>query len=375
MDFRPLPSAVLGLVLAASPAPAEEFRLAADVLAPIGFTPRESPSLGRSMFVLEARRVVLSAGMRTALVDGRSVRLPEAPEIRAGGLSLSSASADALLAALGAAAGEEPAPLRPADAPAETPAPSGRLRKVVIDPGHGGCFDGARGRSGLKEKEVTLDVALRLRALLEARGVTVVMTRSRDTQLSANLKEDLQRRVDIATKERPDLFLSIHANYAESGDARGFEIYRPRDEARAARAEAIWKGPFDLDRALGARAPRDEDSRKALAGLLVEEFDRQSACIAWDIERAFTSLPTLNRGVKEAGFHVIQWAQCPAVLVELEFVSNPQGERRLKDPRYRADLARRLAEAVGVFGGRVEATANFSRRGPRGSSLAHRGRP
>ena len=84
------------------------------------------------------------------------------------------------------------------------------LRKVVIDPGHGGNFRGCKSRDGLKEKDVNLDLAKRLRDLLEDEGVEVVMTRTTDRSLSSNLNEDLSRRVAISNREAPDLFVSIH---------------------------------------------------------------------------------------------------------------------------------------------------------------------
>lgn len=193
----------------------------------------------------------------------------------------------------------------PASKPVERAA---RSFTVVLDAGHGGLHTGGKGRHGILEKDVNLDVALRLRRLLEKYGVSVVMTRTEDVHLDEDVDEDLQRRVRISNGADPDLFLSIHSNWHPGAHARGFEVFVPRN---------------------------------------VESSREECLDLARDIRNEFRGgLDTEDRGIKEAGFRVLKGTKAPAILVELEFVSNPQGERELGDPDHRQKLAELLFAAI-----------------------------
>ena len=181
---------------------------------------------------------------------------------------------------------------------------------IVIDPGHGGRHRGGKGSRGLLEKDVNLAVSHRLRRILEAGGVDVTMTRTRDRDFAANVHEDLQHRVDIVERQQPDLFLSVHANSVNNPGPRGVEVWVPAK----------------------ARGMRKRESRR-LAGHLRRELVR------------VTGSP--DRGTKdEKNLYVLRNTSCPAALVELEFLSNPEGARILRDPAWHEKLARALAAGL-----------------------------
>ncbi len=194
--------------------------------------------------------------------------------------------------------------------------PAGRSSKgfrLVIDAGHGGAHTGGKSRGGLMEKDVTLDVAMRLRTLLEEYGVDVVMTRTTDAHLDGEVDDDLQKRVAIANRANPDFFMSIHANWHPTPAPRGWEVFVPRQ---------------------------------------LERSRMGSLAMAQEIAAQFRRLDTEDRGIKEAGFRVLRGTTAPAVLVELEFLSNARGERELGDPSHRQKLASLLFEAVKRYVGR-----------------------
>lgn len=177
--------------------------------------------------------------------------------------------------------------------------------KVCLDAGHGGHDVGALGPSGLKESEMALDVCERIKAMLEPL-VEVVMTRSNDTYLT------LSKRADICNTHKCDLFISYHFNSADSQLANGWEVFTTR---------------------------RDNNSDK-LATCIGEahatEFPNQYARNDWadgDLD-------------KEANFTVIRLANCPAVLMEGEFIHNPLGEKFIRDVKNRDKMARAVVNGV-----------------------------
>jgi N-acetylmuramoyl-L-alanine amidase len=254
--------------------------------------------------------ITFAPGLRVALVNGDVMRLEGPVEIRNGRIHL---PAD-LASLIDRLAQPRRSAAEPAAKSARRPAAMDRPFKIVIDPGHGGIHTGCRSRSGYTEKEVTLDVAQRLKDLLETMGAEVIMTRTDDTHFSEDIDTDLMRRVHISDRARPDLFLSIHCNWAPNPDVRGFEVYVSRD----------------------GKADRG-DSRR----------------VAAEIRSAFRGgLETEDRGIKEAGFKVIRHTDAPAVLVEMDFISNPLSSRQFSDPDHRQRVADLLAEAVRRFANR-----------------------
>jgi N-acetylmuramoyl-L-alanine amidase len=212
-------------------------------------------------------------------------------------------------------------------------------RRIVIDAGHGGHDPGTTGRGGLQEKDLVLDVALRLdRLVRQELGAEVILTRSTDAFIP------LEERTAIANSRGADLFLSIHANASRNSRARGIETYflnfaqNSHAEAVAARENAIspatLKDLQTLVKAITLNSKIDE-SRDFAAS--VQEYMVEGV-------RAEHTVP--DRGVHTAPFYVLIGANMPAVLAEIAFVSNPEDESRLKKPDYRELLARSLLRGV-----------------------------
>lgn len=213
------------------------------------------------------------------------------------------------------------------------------LRTIVLDPGHGGENRGTMAPAGLVEKEVTLDIAERLRDLLLASSYRVVMTREEDGDLS------LRDRAELANRSRGDIFISIHVNWLENREVRGVETF--------------YLGPTDDPylEALAARENQDSgyslaDLRDILqqvyAGLRQEESRRLAEAVQVAL---FDSLHQVNgtardRGVKSAPFGVLTKTDMPAILVEVSCVSNEVEARLLMTPIYRQYLAEALFRGI-----------------------------
>ncbi|GEM_PF-2098601 len=214
---------------------------------------------------------------------------------------------------------------------------------VVLDPGHGGEEEGAVGPTGVVEKDLVLDVARRTAALLRAAGFEVELTRDGDENVS------LDDRAALANRLHADLFVSIHANASPARSAHGAETYILAREATddAARATAALEN--DAGGVLTGAGGR-QDVGLILWDLAQVEYLEESARLAETIQdRLDAELGLDDRGVKQAPFRVLVGATCPAVLVELGFLTNPQEERLLATAAYRRRLARVLAEAVIAF--------------------------
>ncbi len=219
------------------------------------------------------------------------------------------------------------------------------IKKVVIDPGHGGKFRGTRGRNGLTEKQVVLDIALKLRDLLKAKGIKVIMTRETDQHLASNLNEDLNRRVAIANREHPDLFISIHANWFKKPSVRGFEIYYSNNKP-APNYRQLMKSK------MGSNGPLSSDIAKVLAYALKDEYKKQTLDLAKEIQKSFKPL-TLDRGIREKSFRVIKGTQCPSILLEVEYMSNKEGCQDLGRDSYRARVSEKICQGILNFGRKI----------------------
>jgi N-acetylmuramoyl-L-alanine amidase len=202
------------------------------------------------------------------------------------------------------------------------------IRTIVIDPGHGGGEHGTHGIvSGRTEKSLTLDLANRLKPLLVATGLRVVLTRTDDDALS------LVERVEFARKKGADLFVSIHLN--SGGSATGIETY------------CLPPG--------GAASTATPSSRGGESSLAGNRFDEHNVWLAHNVQRALTSATgTADRGVRRARFVVLRDVTCPAILIEGGFLSNPSEEKRLLDPVYRDRLAKAMASGILAYRSSVE---------------------
>jgi N-acetylmuramoyl-L-alanine amidase len=210
---------------------------------------------------------------------------------------------------------------------------------VVIDAGHGGKDSGAIGPSGLMEKDVVLDLAKRLRDLMQQEPQWRV-TLTRETDIFIPLEE----RTAIANAKVADLFVSIHANAAERPDAHGIETYfldLATDEQSmrvAARENATTLSKVS-------------DLQLILRDLLMTSKRNESSLLAGSVQQALVQAPGGGKagrdlGVKHAPFLVLIGAEMPSILVETGFITNPGEERRLADPKYRAQAARAVFEGI-----------------------------
>lgn len=221
------------------------------------------------------------------------------------------------------------------------------LPLVVIDAGHGGVDPGARGPTGLREKEVTLAIAREVAAILrEDPRLEVRMTRDRDTLIALRDRPRLANRWRGGPDSgRPAIFLSIHANAHRDPAARGVESYFLSDAlTEDARRVAAMENAAER---FEAPAEEDDPLRFILNDLRQNLYLRESSEWAAAVQRRLAaSHPGPGRGVKQAGFVVLEGAFMPAVLVEVGFITNRAEEAMLADPARRRTIARVLAGAV-----------------------------
>lgn len=225
---------------------------------------------------------------------------------------------------------------------------------IVIDPGHGGKDQGARGRGGLLEKNVTLDIALKLKELIENDpGMKVVLTRTGDYFVS------LKERTAIANHAKggapADLFISIHTNSHKSPKVGGFETFYisdsvdPGAEATAAMENAVVDLEWDMDDSV------ESTLTPILWDLQFTEFISESSELAFIAKKELGErLNTRNRGVRQAQFIVLAGVAMPSILVEVAFISNRIEEAKLKTADYKNKCAEALAASVAAFKERYE---------------------
>ena len=234
----------------------------------------------------------------------------------------------------------ETTPPAEAEVHAEESLPRTRgIRTIVIDPGHGGLEVGAKGKFGTLEKDITLGIAQRLKAVIERNlAFHVELTRDRDIDVS------LEDRAAMANNLRAELFISIHANSSFRRNANGSETYflslNASDE-EARRLAYLENNSADLDRPID---DKDKDEiMMILWDMAQSAYLKQSQRLAEIIQDELNSLlGTKDRGIKQAPFKVLTGVACPAVLVEVAFISNPEEERDL----VREDFQQNVAQAV-----------------------------
>jgi len=237
-----------------------------------------------------------------------------------------------------ASAGKAPTP----------PPPAKPLPIIVIDPGHGGVETGAVGPSGLQEKDLTLDLARRLKALLTRQGVTVVLTRDDDRILP------LDDRTAIANHNRAVLFISLHLNASKRKTAFGAETYYLSTSATDAEARTLaglenkaYTPPDAAAASTPADAAPDHGLELILWDLAQNSFIAESSRLAEAVQTELNAMTGVrDRGVRQAPFRVLMGATMPAILVEAGFISNPEEEARFKDDAYKDKIAEAIARAV-----------------------------
>jgi len=227
-------------------------------------------------------------------------------------------------------------------------APALMQRRIVLDAGHGGHDPGAVGPSGLFEKDVVLDIALKARDIIrkEYPSYEVVLTRARDVFI------ELKDRAKIANRHKADIFVSIHANASPNKKTRGIETYRLNwtnnaEEMRvAARENAVaiekmqeMKSEVGFMLASLTRGLKIESSlnlagfiQKSLAGRITSEYPQAA-----------------DLGVKQAFFFVLVGAEMPCALVEVSFISNREEEKLLSDGTYREKIAHSVVSGINTY--------------------------
>lgn len=250
----------------------------------------------------------------------------------------------------------QPGPNRAQAKPRESVKPRGFV--VVVDPGHGGKDPGAVSRDGrVKEKDVTLEIARRMKRELEGQGkhIKVVLTRTDDSTMS------LASRTSLANSLDADLFISIHCNSIDDTVSKGIETFylSPASSATAmqlaARENGVSLSKMDdlqavlLDLSMTSQKAESDKLAHVIQETIIEHLGGQKASSA-------------DRGVRQAPFRVLLGAKMPAVLVECAFISNPREKRKLQDPHYLSRLAQGMAAGACIYAGQLSDIPTPSRQ-------------
>jgi N-acetylmuramoyl-L-alanine amidase len=229
------------------------------------------------------------------------------------------------------------------------------VRRIVLDAGHGGRDYGAYTPDGRREKDLTLEMTLLLRDRLRAAGHEVILTRSSDVFVP------LPQRANVANKKRADLFVSLHGNASTSHSLRGFEVYYLSDE--------VSDEGIAVQRAEGSSFP-SESARFSGESPAVKQ-------IAWELRTAANRAQSVEgarriadavdhrceiwtKRLRPAKFQVLLHAECPAVLVEVGYLTNADDRRLLEDPAYIKTMVDAIVEGILIFKDDFEATGGFA---------------
>ncbi len=301
----------------------------------------------------QGKAIVFLAGLSRALVDGSAMTLKGPVRWSGGELMVPIESVQLVAAHLGGNKSKDP--LLAVVLPAASLRRSQKQRPftVVLDAGHGGKDNGAK-HGGLREKVVVLDIAKRVARNLKGKGIKIVFTRTRDVYV------ELDDRVKMNNRARPDLFVSIHANAEKSRTSKGaMTIYPPErryDEKppidQRARNEVLRKAIPAATFGAGGTV-----SRTAMIAVTKTAFESyrwmsiEAACIIQEKLKRVSGTVSRDNGVLEdwRGLRVLSRMHSPAVLVEVDFLSNSQRRSKLKTKAYRESLARALAAAIVEF--------------------------
>lgn len=236
----------------------------------------------------------------------------------------------------------------PIPLPKPQPESSGLPPMIVLDPGHGGVDPGAIGTTGLYEKEVTLEMARRLRVLLEATGrYRVQLTRDSDTFIR------LRDRIAIARAAGAELFISLHADAHPTSDLRGASVYTLSENASDEEAAALATQENKADLIAGVDLSNESE---VVTGILIDLAQRETKNLSVRFARLLIDAIAdetylLRNSHRFAGFAVLKAPDVPSVLVELGYLSNPDDEALLHSGDYQAKLAGAIIEAVDAFFG------------------------
>lgn len=218
------------------------------------------------------------------------------------------------------------------------------IRTIVIDPGHGGKDPGAVGRGGTSEKDVTLQVALKLRDFVTKRlGKKVLMTRDRDVFV------ELEDRAKFANRNDADLFVSIHVNSHPQRAVKGLEVYHfgKASDRRALEVAARENG-----------IPIDEVDNNPVHAIVLDVVTtkkvQESQSLAWATKEAMIShlddhYDVVDHGVKTAPFYVLRFTAMPSILAEIAFISNATEERLMRGEAFLTRVAEAIFEGIRAY--------------------------
>ncbi len=312
-----------------------------DVASLYAFGIQWDPFLKNYTLMSGHKSLMLHIGSEYAWTDGRLLQLSE-PVLLHEGVVVAPASLSPHLEEL-----ERSAVFR---------APTAKsVRVIVLDPGHGGRDYGAISAKGTREKDIALDVALRVKKQLEGSDLRIIMTRDTDVFIP------LAARAKVANKKEADLFVSIHVNASTTNTLNGFEVYYLSDTAdHHALAVQRAENTEPYSRSLYWTNPSHE--------LKTMHWDLQSSAnrrlsvklAEWLREDVGENVDTGPLRVKDALFYVLKWTECPAVLVETGYISNEGDEGRLVDPQYREEMAVAIARAILRYKKEFDATNGFT---------------
>ncbi len=218
-----------------------------------------------------------------------------------------------------------------------------KIGRIVVDAGHGGHDTGTIGPDGVMEKDIVLDVALRLGRLLETRlGADVIYTRDDDTFIP------LETRTAIANEHQADLFISVHANSSSDPTARGVETYYLNFTSNADALEVAARENAVSQKSI-------YELQDLVKKITLKDKIEESRELAADVQESlYSGLATRHsslkdRGVKKAPFVVLIGANMPSILAEISFVSNPTDEAKMDTPEYRQKIAESLYKGIAKY--------------------------
>lgn len=300
----------------------KSFVSVANLASTVGMKVKTSGASGHVRYTLSSEwaTIEIEEGRRTCTVNGIQLHLSRAPITRGTLLYIMR--------------GDYQKTIEPLILPQNFGQPP-RLRTIVIDAGHGGRDNGAESKSlKIREKDLTFDLAKRLKTLLEDRGYNVILTRSRDEFI------ELDERPARAARANADLFISLHFNASTDASVRGAETYILPP----------------------AGMPATNGSGSDTSALPGNKFDAWNMVAAYYVQRELANtMGAQDRGVRRARFAVLRGAKCPGMLVESGFVSNAAEGSKLASIAYRQKLASSLADAVDAYSRTLKRVASAAK--------------
>jgi N-acetylmuramoyl-L-alanine amidase len=236
-----------------------------------------------------------------------------------------------------------------------------RIKTIVVDAGHGGKFGGASGKYS-KEKDVTLQVALKLGKAIEEnmKDVTVLYTRTTDKHFEEVNSKDLKKRIDMANEAKADLWISVHCNSMGAStknrtSVRGVETFvagfaRLNEQDAAIKEYMALEEEYKLDEKDNPQDPATE----IFVSLVKNSLREQSIKLATFIQNEYVASGRVNRGVQELSLAVLRTATMPAVLTEIGFISNPQEEDYINSNEGQAEIVDDILQAIKTYKRQVE---------------------